>query len=139
MVEIIGIGYQGRSDQDVIAELRDASVRLVVDVRANPYSRGKKSLLNRNRAEPALAEHGIRYAWHGDLLGNPRDASGHRTMEGFQEYMKTPAYEQGVQRLLEVLGRAGDVVALLCFEREDKDCHRHLIMEDVKRRSGQEG
>jgi uncharacterized protein (DUF488 family) len=134
MVKIIGIGYQGRSDQEVIADLRQSGVRLVIDVRANPYSRGKRSLLNRNRAEPALAEHGVRYAWHGDLLGNPRDASGQRTMDGFREYMKSPPYEQGIQRLLEVLGQAEGVAALLCFEREDKDCHRHLIIADIKRR-----
>ncbi len=135
MVEIIGIGYQGKSDPEVMAELRQAGVRLVVDVRANPYSRGNKSLLNRNRAEQALAEHGIRYIWQGDLLGNPRDASGHRTMEGFLEYMKTPPYEQGLQRLREILEQAKGTVGLLCFEREDNDCHRHLIMEDIRRQN----
>ena len=129
MVEIIGIGYQGRSDQEVVEALREACVHLVVDVRANPYSRGKRSLLNRNRAE-----HGIRYVWHGDLLGNPRDASGRRTMDGLREYMKTPPYEQGFQRLLEVLDQVEGVAALLCLEHEDKDCHRHLIMADIKRR-----
>ena len=134
MVEIIGIGYQGKSDLEVIAELQQAGVRLVVDVRANPYSRGKKSLLNRNRAEQALAEHCIRYIWHGDLLGNPRDASGQRTVEGFREYMKTPQYEQGLQRLREILEHAEGTVALMCFEQEDADCHRHLIMHDARRR-----
>ena len=134
MVEIIGIGYQGRSDLEVMAELRQAGVRLVVDVRANPYARGKKSLLNRNRAEHALGEHGIRYIWLGEMLGNPRNASGQRTMEGFREYMKTLRYEQGLQRLLEVLEHAEGVVALFCLEREDLDCHRHLIMEDISRR-----
>lgn len=134
MAKIVGIGYQGRSDQEVIAELREAGVRVVIDVRANPYSRGKKSLLNRNRAEHALAEHGIRYVWHGDLLGNPQDASGQRTMDGFRDYMKTPQYEQGIQRLLEVLDQAEGVAALLCFEHQGKDCHRHLIMADIKRR-----
>jgi uncharacterized protein (DUF488 family) len=134
MAKVIGIGYQGSSDQEVTALLRQAGVRLVVDVRANPYSRGNKSLLNRNRAGQALAEHSIQYIWHGDLLGNPRDASGQRTMEGFREYMNTPPYEQGIQRLLEVLDQAEGVVALLCFEHQDKDCHRHLIMEDLQRR-----
>ena len=32
MVVIIGIGYQGKSDLEVLAELRQAGVRLVVDV-----------------------------------------------------------------------------------------------------------
>ena len=64
MVGIIGIGYQRKSDQEVIAEFRQAGVRLVVDVRANPYAWAKKSLLNRNRAEHALAEHGTRSLLH---------------------------------------------------------------------------
>jgi uncharacterized protein (DUF488 family) len=134
MANLIGIGYQGRSEVEVIAELRQAGVRLVVDVRANPYSRGKKSLLNRNRAETALAEHGIRYIWLGEMLGNPVDATGCRSLEGFQKYMKTWRYEQGLQRLCEILEHADGTVALLCFEREDKGCHRHLIMDDIKRR-----
>lgn len=134
MKRIIGIGYQGRTDEQVFADLRQASVSLVIDVRANPYSRFRKTLLNRSRAESALKEHGIRYIWLGDTLGNPVDATGRRTLEGFRKHMKTWRYEQGVQRLKEVIEQDEGIVALLCLEPNDQDCHRHLIMDDVRHR-----
>jgi len=131
---VIGIGYAGRTTQEFLQELQAANVGVVVDVRAWPQSRTAPYDFNRKRIEAALCEHGIHYLWLGETLGNPKDEKGQRTLDGFDRWMQTSAYEQGIDELLHTIQPASATVALLCVERDENECHRGMILRVVRRR-----
>jgi len=79
----------------------------------------------------ALQAAGIDYVWMGDTLGNPKDAKGERTLEGFQSYMQTPSYAEGLARLQALIEKSPGRVALTCAEAKECDCHRKYILEDL--------
>jgi len=126
-VRIAGIGYQGRTIDELIERLRFASITAVIDVRELPWSRrtefAKKKLAER------LAHEGIRYV-HVRAAGNPREnrKSGAASAEILARYREHLARTPSV--LDEILAETrGECVALLCYEADVKDCHRSVLLE----------
>jgi len=128
----IGIGTSNKPIATYIQELKDQGVTIVIDVRGTPLSRFYPHF-NKERLAAALKAESIEYLWLGDTLGNPKDAAGQRTLEGFQEYMQTPKYQQGLARLLEILQKAQGKIALTCAEGGEEACHRKFILADLER------
>ncbi len=110
------IGYSGRSKQTFLALLKDYGIEILVDVRHFPTS--KNPDFKREALEVWLPENGIRYVWLGDLLGGYRRG-------GYERYMGTPAFKEGIEKLLE-LARQGRT-CIMCMERNPKYCHRRFI------------
>ena len=132
--EPYSIGTSNKTIETYIAELQGAGVTDVVDVRGAPFSRFRPHF-NRDRMSTSLGALGIKYHWLGDTLGNPQDTHGERTLEGFEHvHMKTPAYETGIGRLMEIMHHASGRVAVTCAEGAEKDCHRKFILEDIRQR-----
>jgi uncharacterized protein (DUF488 family) len=126
-VRIAGIGYQGRTIDELIERLRSASITLVIDVRELPWSRraefAKKKLAER------LGYEGLRYV-HLRSAGNPREnrKSGAGSEEILARYREHLARTPFV--LDEILAEArGEHVALLCYEADVKQCHRSVLLE----------
>jgi uncharacterized protein (DUF488 family) len=126
-VRIAGIGYQGRTIDEVIERLRSASIATLIDVRELPWSRrpefAKKKLAER------LAHEGLRYV-HLRSAGNPREnrKSGAASAEILARYREHLARTPGV--LEEILAEAqGHSVALLCYEADMRECHRSVLLE----------
>lgn len=131
---LIGVGYEGRTVEAVISQLRETGVAIVVDVRLTPLSR-KPGFSKRALAE-ALQSSGIEYR-HLPALGNPR-----WNRAGFSE-RSTPDGDRARRRYTEVLGEAdarealdeiasltqSGRVALLCFEADERHCHRELLID----------
>lgn len=118
---IVSVGYQGRSVEELIDVLRDGEVELLVDVRLNPISR--KAGFSKNPLSQALAEAGIGYR-HERALGNPRDNRDPFDRERYEDCLR----EVGSAALAEVIELGKSVrVALLCYERQHRDCHRCCI------------
>ncbi len=131
--EFVGIGTSNKSQARYLEELQEHGVRVVVDVRAAPRSRFQPHF-NQNRMQEWLSDAGIEYQWLGELLGNPKDVAGQRTLAGFQSYMQTEEYERGITRLLEIIHQARGSVAITCAEGRESDCHRQFIIADLRRR-----
>src|SRR4030095_12110041 len=131
-VSVMGIGTSNRKWVDYVAALKTQGVKVLIDVRANPQSQYFPHF-NRRHMTESLEKEGIEYIWMGDVLGNPKDAHGNRTLEGFQSYMKTKSYERGLAGLIEILKRTEGKVALTCAEGAEEACHRKFILEDLKR------
>ncbi|MBI4403939.1 MAG: DUF488 domain-containing protein [Deltaproteobacteria bacterium] len=129
----VGIGTSNKKMDAYIKELKDQSVLVVVDVRARPQSQWFPHF-NRQRLQASLAENGITYLWLGDKLGNPKDESGKRTLEGFKKIMETDAYKEGMETLMELARKQKGKIALTCSEGKESECHRKLILEDLQRR-----
>lgn len=112
------IGYQGRDVSGLIRVLAENGVALLVDVREKPYSR--KVAFNRRALTASLAENGIEYQWMGDRLG------------GF-----TCSREEWLAGCAVVAQWAqGKSLALMCFERSVKECHRQKLAEILSQEHG---
>jgi len=110
------IGYSGRTRKSFLRLLKDYGIEILVDVRHFPTS--KNPDFRRESMEVWLPENGIRYVWLGDLLGGYRRG-------GYERYMGTPAFREGIERLLQI-ARQGRT-CIMCMERNPKYCHRRFI------------
>lgn len=131
---LVSVGYEGRGIEEFIAQLVDESVSVLVDVRLTPLSR--KPGFSKRRIADALAVAGIDYV-HLPALGNPKenrepfragDPHSYRLYEGLLDEDAGADALRYVDELLD-----GETVALLCFERDHRQCHRHLVAEALQR------
>jgi uncharacterized protein (DUF488 family) len=132
-----GVGYEGRTPEELVSELHEAGVDLVVDVRLNALSR-RPGFSKRALAE-ALAGDGISYV-HEPTLGNPAEnRPGFRrpgTRRGARDRYRQTVRRRGQAALDRVALHARDShVALLCVEREAEACHRTVILDLLGARS----
>lgn len=132
--QLISVGYEGRSVDELIASLIDQGVSVLVDVRLTPLSR--KPGLSKKRLAQALAEHGINYL-HLPALGNPKDnraslrSGDPASHKRFAELLHTDAGATALSHVAELLD--DQTVALLCFERSHSQCHRQLVADQLSR------
>lgn len=132
-MKIFTIGYEGSTQPDLIAVLKDAGVTLLVDVRAVPLSR--RPGFSKNILAAGLKEAGIDYVGL-KALGTPpegreaaRKGNHARLAEIYAGQLELPeAMVQGA-RLVEIARE--QPTALLCFEREPCGCHRSLLVDAI--------
>jgi uncharacterized protein (DUF488 family) len=137
--ELATIGYEGCTIDGVLATLTEARVSLLIDVRAVAASR--KPGFSKRQLAAGLDQVGIGYI-HLQRLGTPkpgRDAvrSGHpeRMVPIFNAHMETP---EALLALTEAKGLATERrCCLLCFERDHRHCHRHLVADMIVAETGQ--
>ena len=130
------IGYEGKTLDEFIGELKQAGVALILDVRAVAASR--RPGFSKTALSKALRENGIDYR-HYRALGTPaagREAArkGRTALmrEIYAVQLATPEAELALEQLL---GDAGERhAALLCYEREAAGCHRTMLVERVLER-----
>jgi uncharacterized protein (DUF488 family) len=132
--QIVTVGYEGRTAEELVDELSRLGVRVLVDVRLTPLSR--KPGLSKRRLASAVESAGITYM-HLPELGNPKDnrdafrAGKPAARSRFRARLRTPAGADAVRRVAELAGEAR--VALMCFERDHSTCHRQLVSHEVQR------
>jgi uncharacterized protein (DUF488 family) len=130
------IGYERLMPEALVAELRAAGVRRVLDVRFRPQSR--RPGLSKTRLGALLGEHGIAYESRRGL-GTPPDLrflyrSG-RIAEaevGFRRHLEATAADE-LDALAAELPDAAPT-ALLCLEADPAHCHRRVVAEALARR-----
>ncbi len=131
MTDLFTIGYEGAALDDFLRRLRAAGVDVVVDVRELPISRRKG--FSKSTLAEALAKQGIGYV-HKRELGAPREIRYELRETGdytgyfrrFNAYLKTQ--KDALDRLVEDCVGA---VALMCFERDPKECHRSAVAREL--------
>ena len=132
------IGYEGLVQDQLLALLLANGVRTVLDVRAVPLSR--KAGFSKAVLGASVVARGMTYL-HDRRLGTPkpgRDAARRGrsdTMRSiFDAHMLTDAAIEG---LADAVGLAqAEPVCLLCFEREPHDCHRSIVAQMMRARTG---
>lgn len=132
MTTVATIGYEGTTIPAFLAELRDARVKLLVDVRAVASSR--RPGFSKTRLAAHLEEAGIDYV-HLRALGTPADgraaarAGRHAEMRRiYRAHLATPAARSEMDTLAD-LARGDRRLCLLCFEADPAHCHRTLVAE----------
>jgi uncharacterized protein (DUF488 family) len=125
------IGYEGKTQDEMLAELEAARVELVIDVRAVAASR--RPGFSKTALAAGLRERGIDYL-HLRPLGTPADgrqaARAGRIGEMraiYGEQLETPEAAVALEKALEEA--SGRRAALLCYEREAPDCHRSMLAQ----------
>ena len=152
MTELATIGVYGFTAERFLATLREADVRLVLDVRQRRGVRGiEYAWANARRLQSALAEAGVEYRHHKELaptteLRRLQYREDDKLGVGKRSRVElAPAYRE--RYLREILDRVdlGAIVrelpadgagALFCVERDPEACHRSLIAERMAAEAG---
>ena len=133
------IGYEKAKPDAVMAELKRAKVKLLVDTRAVAASR--KPGFSKRQLAASLDEEGIAYL-HLQKLGTPdegRQAARSGDLDTlwriYNKHLKTPEAIAAMDELVSIV-KSGQPVCLLCYERDKDCCHRTRIAEIVRARTG---
>jgi uncharacterized protein (DUF488 family) len=133
MLVVLTIGHSTRSWKAFLELLRMYDIGRVIDVRSIPRSRHNPQF-NRETLSTKLRSSRISYV-HLRKLGGLRHARrdspnmGWRnaSFRGFADYMQTPDFEMGLERLIKLAKQKKSV--LMCAEAVPWRCHRSLIAD----------
>jgi uncharacterized protein (DUF488 family) len=139
--KLFTVGYEKARPEAVIAELKRARVKLLVDTRAVAASR--KPGFSKKALAASLDESGIGYL-HLQKLGTPdegRQAAHSGRMDVmwriYAKHLKSAGAIEAMDELVSIV-ESGRSVCLLCYERDKDFCHRSRIAEIVHDRTGVE-
>ena len=114
------------------------SVELLVDVRLIPRSR-KNPQFNRETLSKKLRGAKIAYTHLRSLGGlrharkdSPNKGWRNASFRGYADYMQTPEFEAGLQRLIQLAAHKKS--AIMCAEAVPWRCHRSLIADALTAR-----
>jgi uncharacterized protein (DUF488 family) len=131
------IGYERLLPAELVAELRAAGVRRLIDVRYRPQSR--RAGMSKTRLGELLGDHGIAYE-HRRALGTPPDIRWYykhnRSDEGafaFAAHIEAHAAAD-LDALADELRTDAPATVLMCLEAEPAVCHRRTLTEHLQRR-----
>ena len=137
--KLFTIGYEKSKPDALMAELKRAKVKLLVDTRAVAASR--KPGFSKRQLAATLDENGIGYL-HLQKLGTPnegRQAARAGKLDTlwriYAKHLKTPEAIEAMDELVSIV-KSGQSVCLLCYERDKDCCHRTRIAEVVHERTG---
>ncbi len=132
------IGYEQAKPASVLKELTDAKIELVVDTRAVAASR--RPGFSKRQLAAALDEAGVGYL-HLQKLGTPTDgrqaarAGDRKTLwRIYDKHIKKPEPQVELDELVGLI-KSGKRIALLCYCRDPKTCHRSRIVASVAERT----
>lgn len=138
MRPLFTIGYEQAKPAAVLGELKRAKIDLVVDTRAVAASR--RPGFSKRQLAASLEEVGIGYL-HLQKLGTPAEgrqaarAGDHdRLWRVYDKHIKTVEAQDTLGELLTLI-KSGRRIALLCYCRDPKACHRSRIVANVKKRA----
>ena len=130
-------GHSNRAADELLELLHQAGVTRVVDVRRHPVSR-RFPQHGRERLRASLEAAGIAYEFLGDLLGGRLEpetgpeASANAAwrdpaLRAYADALDSPQVLAGLARLEELADERPS--AVLCAERDWRDCHRQIIAD----------
>lgn len=129
------IGHSTRALDEFVALLKASGISTVVDIRAFPGSR-RHPHFAREALALSLPELGLRYEWLGQELGgrrrkleepSPNGALRNDSFRNYADYMGTPEFARGIDRLLALADEAP--TAYFCAELLWWRCHRSLVSD----------
>jgi uncharacterized protein (DUF488 family) len=131
------IGYEQAKPVNVLNELKRAKVELVVDTRAVATSR--RPGFSKRQLAASLDDTGIAYI-HLQKLGTPaegraaaRSSDTDALWRIYDKHIKTEEARGALDELTALI-KSGKRIALLCYCRNPKNCHRSRIVANVKKR-----
>jgi uncharacterized protein (DUF488 family) len=136
-VPLFTVGYEQAKPAAVFGELKRAKIKLVVDTRAVAASR--RPGFSKRQFAAALDEKGIRYI-HLQKLGTPaegrtaaRSGDTDALWHIYDKHIKSADAQNELHELLALI-KSGKRIALLCYCRDPKTCHRSRIVANLKKK-----
>lgn len=134
---LFGVGYEGRTIDELVHHLITMGISRLVDVRLTPISR--KPGLSKTALGRALADAGIAYE-HRRELGNPKanragfSGTAAELTEARASFAALLARSESADALADI-ARAGQRqrVAVLCFEASQAHCHCDVVLREAQR------
>lgn len=129
---LLTIGYEGRTLENYLNALLQASVTVLCDVRRNAISR--KYGFSKNTLAKACDGVGIRYEHLPELGIESRQRWGLESQADFDALFRTykrkslPRQGDALAKIRAWL-QLGESVALTCYERDADQCHRHCVAD----------
>src|ERR1700729_750188 len=137
--KLFTIGYEQTPATSVLDELKQAGVKLLVDVRAVASSR--RPGFSKSQLAAGLDERGISYV-HLRGLGTPKEgrlaarAGQYETLQKiYAKHLKTPQAREELDELSALVKKSGPV-CILCYERDHLHSNRRWIAEIIGERDG---
>jgi uncharacterized protein (DUF488 family) len=125
---VFTIGHSTHPQGRFIGLLHQHGVTALCDVRSKPYSRMNPQF-NREDLEKILVDDGIQYRFLGKELGarsdDPRCFDGGKVQ--YDRLAETDLFKRGLRRVLRGL-KEGFRIALMCAEKEPRECHRTILV-----------
>lgn len=137
-MELFTIGYEGLNLDSLLQYLQYYKIDMIADVRELPLSRKKG--FSKNGLTEFLKMKNINYVNYREL-GVSKDLRRQLKETGdyrfFFNKVRKIIYSKSEQldQLCDLIHQ-GKKIALLCFERDPKKCHRKIVAEGLKKRDG---
>jgi uncharacterized protein (DUF488 family) len=133
--KILTIGYEGRSIDRFLDDLIKNNVKVLVDVRNNPRSR--KHGFSGNTIKHYAEEVNVEYLSVPELGISSQYRQELNTMDDYAKIFalyrnKVLPNSSAKLNLLKNLIISKKRIALMCFERDYKKCHRSILSEELK-------
>jgi uncharacterized protein (DUF488 family) len=132
------IGYEQAKPAAVLDELKRAKIELLVDTRAVAASR--RPGFSKRQLAASLDDVGISYL-HLQKLGTPaegraaaRSGDTDSLWRIYEKHIKRSEPQEELGELVALI-KSGKRIALLCYCRDPKTCHRSRIVANVKKRT----
>jgi len=132
------IGYEQAKPAAVLDELKRAKIELLIDTRAVAASR--RPGFSKRQLAASLQDVGIAYL-HLQKLGTPaegraaaRSGDTDSLWRIYEKHIKTAEPQEELGELVTLI-KSGKRIALLCYCRDPKTCHRSRIVASVKKRT----
>jgi uncharacterized protein (DUF488 family) len=138
MRSLFTIGYEQAKPAAVLEEVKRSKIDLVVDTRAVAASR--RPGFSKRQLAASLGEAGIGYL-HLQKLGTPaegrqaaRAGNFDKLWRIYDKHIKRAEAQEALDELV-TLVKSDRRIALLCYCRDPKACHRSRIVANVKKRT----
>lgn len=138
--QLLTIGYEGRALEDFLNQLLRSNADILCDIRKNALSRkygfSKKTLCHACQGLGMRYEHKRELGIASELRRDLKTQADYDRL--FIRYRKTVlAQQEDSLEDIRAWLRNGHTVALMCFEREARQCHRHCVAEALAYACGQ--
>lgn len=133
MTEVLSVGYQGRSQSDILHIIQEYGLEQVLDVREN--ARSIKPGFSSAELQRAFHRIGVKYV-HLPQLGCTQESrhalwSGTRPEAFLNKYRHL--LSQRPEAVIDLLDRVrSGKTLLLCLERDPTRCHRAVLEEQLR-------
>ena len=134
-MKIFTLGYQGLSPELYIRSLINAGVGTVIDVREHAWSQRPEFV--KAPFKKTLASSNIQYQ-HIKAAGNPSEnrktaRSAAECLGRYRTYLRSsPECLRTLLIAIEKAEQSGRPACLTCFERRYEECHRSVLIEELK-------
>lgn len=130
------VGYEGRNLDEFLKILKDSDVRVLVDVRKDPYSKFDKSF-SEGLLSGIVMKSNIRYIHLPELGVDYSERQKLKESHDYESYFKL--YSEYLDENLDIVSflqsiLSTNVSCLMCYEKDYKRCHRMVLADKLSQR-----